>query len=123
MSRSCDRARTAGSGPASPTRSPPQCCARLYYCQTRVSIKCSAPRAIARLLSTGNRLPTDMSTFSKTRIGKIPVDRISLEDMLGGVTDALSARKPRTIFYANSYAVTLAEDEPSFAAAMGKADA
>jgi N-acetylglucosaminyldiphosphoundecaprenol N-acetyl-beta-D-mannosaminyltransferase len=43
--------------------------------------------------------------------------------MLSGVTDALSARKARTIFYANSYAVTLAEDEPSFAAAMGKADA
>jgi N-acetylglucosaminyldiphosphoundecaprenol N-acetyl-beta-D-mannosaminyltransferase len=64
-----------------------------------------------------------MSTFSKARIGKIPVDRISLDDMLSDVTDALRSHHSKTIFYANSYAVTLAEDEPSFAAAMGKADA
>jgi N-acetylglucosaminyldiphosphoundecaprenol N-acetyl-beta-D-mannosaminyltransferase len=64
-----------------------------------------------------------MSTFSKARIGKIPVDRISLDDMLSDVSDALRSHHAKTIFYANSYAVTLAEDEPSFAAAMGKADA
>src|SRR3954468_16656657 len=109
----------AGCGPVSLTPSPPQRCARLYYCLTRVSIKCSARRARARLLSTGYPPLIDMSTFSKARIGKIPVDRISLEDMLSGVSDALRSRKAKTIFYANSYAVTLAEDEPSFAAAMG----
>lgn len=63
-----------------------------------------------------------MSTFSKARIGKVAVDRISLEDMLRDIGDALTSHKPRTVFYANSYAVTLAEADPSFAAAMGKAD-
>jgi len=64
-----------------------------------------------------------MSTSSKARIGKIPVDRISLEDMLRGLTNAIRSRTPRTVFYANSYAITLAEEDPAFAAAMGKADA
>src|SRR3954468_2761107 len=101
----------AGSGPGRPTRTPPRHCARLYYCLTRASIKCSVPPGRAPLLSTGNRLPTDMSTFSKARIGKIPVDRISLDDMLSDVTDALRSHHSKPIFYANSYAVTLAEDE------------
>src|SRR3954462_612089 len=104
-------------------QSPSQLCARLYYCQTRGSMKCGARRARARVLSTGNPPPTDMSTSSKARIGKIRVDRISLEHMLSGIADAIVSKKSRTIFYANSYAVTLAEQEPSFAAAMGKADA
>jgi N-acetylglucosaminyldiphosphoundecaprenol N-acetyl-beta-D-mannosaminyltransferase len=43
--------------------------------------------------------------------------------MLGIVTDALTSHQTKTIFYANSYAVTLAEANPSFAAAMRKADA
>jgi N-acetylglucosaminyldiphosphoundecaprenol N-acetyl-beta-D-mannosaminyltransferase len=64
-----------------------------------------------------------MSTFSKARIGKIPVDRISLEDMLCSLTTAIRSRTTKTVFYANSYAVTLAEEDPVFAAAMGKADA
>ena len=63
-----------------------------------------------------------MSTFSKARIGKVSVDRISLEDMLRDVAEALTSSKAKTIFYANSYAVTLAEADPSFASAMGKAD-
>jgi N-acetylglucosaminyldiphosphoundecaprenol N-acetyl-beta-D-mannosaminyltransferase len=63
-----------------------------------------------------------MSTFSKTRIGKIPIDRISLDDMLRGLTKAIRSRTPQTVFYANSYAVTLAEEDPEFAAAMAKAD-
>ncbi len=39
-----------------------------------------------------------------------------------GVTEALNSHQAKTIFYANSYAVTLAEEDPAFAAAMGKAD-
>ena len=57
-----------------------------------------------------------MSTSSKARIGKIPVDRISLEDMLRSLTSAIRSHTPKTVFYANSYAVTLAEEEPAFAA-------
>jgi N-acetylglucosaminyldiphosphoundecaprenol N-acetyl-beta-D-mannosaminyltransferase len=63
-----------------------------------------------------------MSTFSKARIGKVSVDRISLEDMLRDVAATLNSHKTKTVFYANSYAVTLAEADPSFAVAMGKAD-
>jgi N-acetylglucosaminyldiphosphoundecaprenol N-acetyl-beta-D-mannosaminyltransferase len=50
------------------------------------------------------------------------VDRMSLADMLHFVTESLGARAARTVFYANSYAVTLAEEDSHFAAAMGKAD-
>ncbi len=57
------------------------------------------------------------------RIGKISVDRMSLDDMLGTVSSTLSARIPKTIFYANSYGVTLAEENPVFATAMSRADA
>ena len=64
-----------------------------------------------------------MNGSSKVHIGKVSVDRISLEDVLNSVTDALSARSSKTVFYANSYAVTLADADPAFAAAMGKADA
>jgi N-acetylglucosaminyldiphosphoundecaprenol N-acetyl-beta-D-mannosaminyltransferase len=48
---------------------------------------------------------------------------MSLADMLRFVTTSLDSRTARTVFYANSYAVTLAEADPHFAAAMGKADA
>jgi N-acetylglucosaminyldiphosphoundecaprenol N-acetyl-beta-D-mannosaminyltransferase len=48
---------------------------------------------------------------------------MSLPDMLRTVAHALRGRTPRTIFYANSYGVTLAEENPAFAAAMAKADA
>lgn len=63
-----------------------------------------------------------MSKSSKVYIGKIPVDRIGLADVLGIVAGALRAGKPRTIFYANSHAVTLAQADPQFAAAMNTAD-
>jgi len=63
-----------------------------------------------------------MSASSRVHIGKVSVDRISLGEMLRSVTDALHERKPKTVFYANSYAITLAEDDPMFAAAMAKAD-
>ena len=65
-----------------------------------------------------------MSTSSKARIGKIPVDRISLDDLLLNLKNAIRSRTPKTVFYANSYAVTLAEEDPAFAAAtvpIGKA--
>ena len=39
------------------------------------------------------------------------------------LTNAIRSRTPQTVFYANSYAVMLAEEDPAFAAAMGKADA
>jgi N-acetylglucosaminyldiphosphoundecaprenol N-acetyl-beta-D-mannosaminyltransferase len=48
---------------------------------------------------------------------------MSLEDMLRFVTDSLASRNAKTVFYANSYAITLAEGDPAFAAAMAKADA
>ena len=57
------------------------------------------------------------------RIGKISVDRMSLQDMLRTVSDSLTSRTAKTIFYANSYGVTLAEEDPAFASAMGEADA
>jgi N-acetylglucosaminyldiphosphoundecaprenol N-acetyl-beta-D-mannosaminyltransferase len=64
-----------------------------------------------------------MSASSKVRIGKVRVNRMSLTDMLRTVTTAIDARIPTTVFYANSYAITLADEDPSFAAAMSKADA
>jgi N-acetylglucosaminyldiphosphoundecaprenol N-acetyl-beta-D-mannosaminyltransferase len=42
--------------------------------------------------------------------------------MLRGVRDALANGTRRTVFYANSYAVTLAEVDPTFAHAMSQAD-
>ena len=63
-----------------------------------------------------------MSGSSRVRIGKISVDRMSLEDMLQTVSDVLGGTTSITIFYANSYGVTLAEENSAFAAAMGKAD-
>jgi N-acetylglucosaminyldiphosphoundecaprenol N-acetyl-beta-D-mannosaminyltransferase len=63
-----------------------------------------------------------MSVSSSVRIGRVSVNRVSLSDMLLFVTESLGARVARTVFYANSYAVTLAEADPQFAAAMGKAD-
>lgn len=63
-----------------------------------------------------------MSVSSSVRIGKVSVDRMSLADMLQFVTETLGARTPKTVFYANSYAITLADANPPFAAAMQKAD-
>jgi N-acetylglucosaminyldiphosphoundecaprenol N-acetyl-beta-D-mannosaminyltransferase len=63
-----------------------------------------------------------MKESSRVYIGKIPVDRIGLTDMLGIVASALTSKKPQTVFYANSHAVTLAESDPQFAAAMNSAD-
>ena len=63
-----------------------------------------------------------MKESSRVYIGKIPVDRIGLSDMLDIVANSLTRRNPQTIFYANSHAVTLAETNPQFAAAMNSAD-
>ena len=63
-----------------------------------------------------------MSESSRVYIGKIPVDRIGLREMLDLVATSLASAKPRTVFYANSHAVTLAEADPKFAAAMNSAD-
>ena len=63
-----------------------------------------------------------MIESSKVYIGKIPVDRIGLAEMLGIVSDSLTSNRPRTVFYANSYAVTLAEANRDFATAMNAAD-
>jgi N-acetylglucosaminyldiphosphoundecaprenol N-acetyl-beta-D-mannosaminyltransferase len=56
------------------------------------------------------------------RIGKIQVDRISLEDLLRFTATALSNGQRRTILNANAYAVTLADTNPAFAAAVARAD-
>jgi N-acetylglucosaminyldiphosphoundecaprenol N-acetyl-beta-D-mannosaminyltransferase len=42
--------------------------------------------------------------------------------MLRFVTNSLGSCAAKTVFYANAYAVTLAEADPMFAAAMGRAD-
>ena len=63
-----------------------------------------------------------MNASSRVWIGKIPVDRITLRDMLAIVATSVTARKPVTIFYANAHAVTLAEANAVFAAVMSKAD-
>lgn len=63
-----------------------------------------------------------MKEYSRVHIGKVWVDRVSLKEVLNSVADALLNGSPKTIFYANSYAVTLAESDASFAAAMSQAD-
>jgi len=63
-----------------------------------------------------------MSASSRVRVGKLSVDRVSLEDLLRFVTTALDTNKPQTILNANAHAVTLAETNPSFERAMEKAD-
>ncbi|HET7614740.1 MAG TPA: WecB/TagA/CpsF family glycosyltransferase [Gemmatimonadaceae bacterium] len=50
------------------------------------------------------------------------VDRLSLADLLGALTSALRSGTRRTILNANAYAVTLADTNPAFAAALAKAD-
>lgn len=64
-----------------------------------------------------------MSASSKVRIGKVSVDRMSLDEMMQFVTRSLESDVRRTVFYANAYGVTLAEADPQFAGALGKADA
>src|SRR5256885_10442826 len=64
-----------------------------------------------------------MSASSRVCIGKIPVDRVSLDDVLRLVSDALTSRTPKTFFYANAHAITLAEGDPEFTRAMERADA
>jgi N-acetylglucosaminyldiphosphoundecaprenol N-acetyl-beta-D-mannosaminyltransferase len=63
-----------------------------------------------------------MNGSSRVFIGKIPVDRIGLADMLRVVASSVRSGKPRTVFYANSHAVTLAESNSEFASAMNEAD-
>src|SRR5690349_20543146 len=63
-----------------------------------------------------------MSVSSRVCIGQIPVDRITLEDMLRAVSTAITAGSRKTIFYANAHAVTLAESDRDFAGAMQRAD-
>jgi N-acetylglucosaminyldiphosphoundecaprenol N-acetyl-beta-D-mannosaminyltransferase len=63
-----------------------------------------------------------MSASSRVRIGKLLVDRISLEDLLRVVTVALDNGTRQTVLNANANAVTLAQANPSFATAMAKAD-
>jgi N-acetylglucosaminyldiphosphoundecaprenol N-acetyl-beta-D-mannosaminyltransferase len=67
---------------------------------------------------------TGMSKSSKALIGKVAVDRISLAGMLDVVRQSLAGAGSggRTVFYANSYAITLAETDRQFAAALKEAD-
>ena len=62
------------------------------------------------------------AAVTKVRIGKILVDRMAAKDILAVVRNALVSRQRRTIFYANAYGVTLAEENPNFAASMRGAD-
>ena len=63
-----------------------------------------------------------MSAFPRVRVGKLFVDRISLEELLGAVTSALEKHQRQTILNANAHAVTLAEGNPLFVAALSTAD-
>jgi len=63
-----------------------------------------------------------MSAFPRVRVGKLLVDRISLEELLGAVASALDNHQRQTILNANAYAVTLAEANSSFEAALSNAD-
>ena len=63
-----------------------------------------------------------MSASSRVRIGKVWVDRISLDDLLRVLGAALESRTRQTILNANANAVTLAEANPSFAGALAQAD-
>jgi len=65
-----------------------------------------------------------MSKSSKALIGKVAIDRISLSGLLEVVRQSLAGTNGgcRTVFYANSYAITLAEANPEFAAALNEAD-
>src|SRR3982751_1040716 len=112
-----------GSGRALQTTCPSRRCGRLYYCQTHASMKWRSQRAPAPSHSAGTLPPTGMNRFSKARIGKVFVDRMSLDDLLRAVSEWLGSEASMTIFYANSHAVTLAESNPEFATAMAKADA
>src|SRR5687768_11667310 len=112
-----------GSGRERPTTRPPQPCARLYYCLTAVSTRCKRRRVRAPHRTIGTELPKNMSASSRVRIGKVSVDRMSLADMLQFVRESLRSRRARTVFYANSYAMTLAKADPEFARVMNKADA
>jgi N-acetylglucosaminyldiphosphoundecaprenol N-acetyl-beta-D-mannosaminyltransferase len=56
-------------------------------------------------------------------VGKVAVDRISLEQVLATVADSLVRGTRKTFFYANSHAVTLAERDPEFVASLRTADA
>jgi N-acetylglucosaminyldiphosphoundecaprenol N-acetyl-beta-D-mannosaminyltransferase len=47
---------------------------------------------------------------------------MSLADMLQFVSNSLDSSAAKTVFYANSYAVTLAEADPEFAAALRQGD-
>lgn len=63
-----------------------------------------------------------MNAYSRVHVGKVAVDRVSRDEMLARVSKALRTRHKLTIFYANAYAVTLAESDASFADTMGRAD-
>jgi N-acetylglucosaminyldiphosphoundecaprenol N-acetyl-beta-D-mannosaminyltransferase len=63
-----------------------------------------------------------MNASSRVWIGKIPVDRITVEDTLNAVASAVSTDRRITILNANANAVTIAERDPVFAAALQKAD-
>ena len=63
-----------------------------------------------------------MSVSSRVSIGKIPVDRITLDEMLQSITSSIRSGVRKTIFYANAHAITLAEANREFAAAMNTAD-
>lgn len=63
-----------------------------------------------------------MSAYSRVRIGKVLVDRISLEDLLRVVTSALDNGTRQTVLNANANAVTLAESHPLFETALATAD-
>jgi len=63
-----------------------------------------------------------MSASSRVRVGKVLVDRMSLEDVLRVMAGALESGTRKTILNANAFAVTLAEKNTAFAKALAQAD-
>jgi N-acetylglucosaminyldiphosphoundecaprenol N-acetyl-beta-D-mannosaminyltransferase len=63
-----------------------------------------------------------MNASSRVWIGRIPVDRVTVEDTLRAVAGAVRNDQRITILNANANAVTIAERDPAFAAALQSAD-
>src|SRR5688572_21579305 len=72
---------------------------------------------------SGTRPPTSMKRFSRVRIGRVWVDRLSLADLLDDISSALETGSPRTFFYANAHGITSAKDNDALAKAFASAHA
>src|SRR4051812_17459021 len=87
-----------------------------------VSTTCKRMRALQQNHISGIEVPIDTKPYSRVRIGRVYVDRASLQQVLAELERFLVLRSPRTVFYANSYAITSAETNDALAATFQRAD-